>query len=257
MIESQIPKKILLVRFIPAFFVLLAIFYSPLTRTFISVMKNLVFKFIRRLKIIATLKGIILILVLVVLSLIAAYLINFKSANISEDPAHWGQFGDYFGMIINLAGTFAVFILSYLVFKGQKERDKWEKEIQELNETPILIFAADNNVYDKCLNVGKGSAHNVVIGKIGFNGNKTVIKSYSIPPNCYLKINWENDPNELFAYSESINGRKYLVKCVDDINSQLIKGSIEILNNPHKATVNWLINNAVRHTGISLRMIES
>ncbi len=209
------------------------------------------------MKKLVTLRSIVIIFSGVVVVLIAAYIIKFRFEKISSDPANWGQFGDYFGMIINLAGTVAIFILSYLVFKGQKERDKWEKNILELNETPILIFSADNNVYDKCLNVGKGSAHKVVIGKIAFNGNKTVIKSYSIPPNGYLKIKWTNDPDELFAYYESITGRKYLVKCSDDINSHLINGSDQLLDNPHKNIVDWLINDAERHSGISLKMIES
>src|SRR5690606_33837558 len=109
---------------------------------------------------------------LITIGLLAAYIWTFRNGKISNDPAHWGQFGDYFGMIISLIGSVAVFGLSYLVYMGQKARDKWEKNILELNETPILIFTADNNNYDKCINVGKGSAHNVIIGKVAFSGNK-------------------------------------------------------------------------------------
>lgn len=203
------------------------------------------------------LNTLLILLICLVIGLISAFVITFWSSGVSKSSAEWGQFGDYFGMIINLTGTVAIFILSYLVFKGQRERDKWEKDILELSDMPVLIFAADNNVYDKCLNVGKGAAHKVIIGKKAFNGTNHVIKSYSIPSNGYLHIKWANDPNELFAYYEGINGKKYLVRCVNDINSHLINGSTNIVGDPNEDTVKWLIQNANRHPGISLRMIET
>jgi len=194
---------------------------------------------------------------LITAALVVPYIWTFSKSDISNKPEHWGQFGDYFGMIVSLIGTVAVFGLSYLVYRGQQERDKWERDILELNERPILIFTADNNVYDKCINVGKGAAHNVIIGKVTFNGQKDVFKAYSIPSSGYIQVMWQNNPNELYAYYESINGKKYLVNCKDDVNSQLIDGELDIDGNSHKSIVDWLKQSATRHSGLSLKMLGS
>lgn len=66
-------------------------------------------------------------LIVVVGILSSAYIVKFASGKISNVSAHWGQFGDYFSMIINLAGTAAIFILSYLVYRSQLDRDEWKK----------------------------------------------------------------------------------------------------------------------------------
>jgi hypothetical protein len=206
------------------------------------------------LKILVFIITALFLLIAVVLS--GLFYFKFRSSDISPDPANWGQFGDYFGMVINLAGTAVVCVLSYLVFVGQKQRDDWEKTIVELNETPILIFAADNNVYDRCLNVGKGAAHKVIVCKVSFNGSKSAIKSYSIPANGYLKIQWANDPLELYAYYESITGVKYVVKCKDDINSHFRIGKDDMPDSD-KVVLEWLQKHANRHSQVSLKMISS
>jgi hypothetical protein len=216
-------------------------------------------------------KPYVIVLIVVVAILSAAYILKFASGTISNDTANWGQFGDYFSMIINLAGTAAIFILSYLVYRSQQDRDDWEKSILELNDTPILVFTSNNDVYDRCLNVGKGSAHKVIIGKIGFTeedgpqwipnlvdkseGKEVIVKGYSIPANGFLQIKWNNNAKELFGYYESILGKKYLVKCKEDENVYLISGVADLEGNSNKHVVDWLFNNAERHNRVSLKMI--
>lgn len=79
---------------------------------------------------------------LIVIITAAAFLLKFWENKISDDPAVWGQFGDYFGGILNpMLSLINLIILTYLSIRlvnDEDERNKWT--LQELTRPYGEIF---------------------------------------------------------------------------------------------------------------------
>lgn len=70
---------------------------------------------------------VIIIAAIALVLLLFAYPLKLAKFGLSDDPAHWGQFGDYYNMLISIINTVAVIVLSWLVYSEQVRRNNWEK----------------------------------------------------------------------------------------------------------------------------------
>jgi hypothetical protein len=169
-------------------------------------------------------KAILIILALGLLFLIVIYPLKLGHLKISTDPTAWGVLGDYYNFIISSINTIAVIILSYAVYKAQIRRDEWEQKHLEVQEKPSLIFVAHDGQYYKLYNMGKGTAHKLIIGKV-MSGTDVIenppYKAYSIPPGGHIIVNWATNAAVLYAYYESEKDIKYLTKCKEDVNEEI------------------------------------
>jgi hypothetical protein len=162
----------------------------------------------------------------IILIMVVAYPF-FIGWGISKDPSKWESFGEYFGSIVSAGNSIAVVFLGYIVYKAQNRRDDWEKHYMAAQEKPILRFIAFEGKSYHLYNMGKGSAHKIIIGKIA-SGEKAIstptYKGYSIPSNAYLDVYWSDSSSTLYAYYEGELNDPYLVKCNKDENVDLQKG---------------------------------
>lgn len=165
----------------------------------------------------------------------------------SHDPAVWGQFGDYFGLIVNIINTIAVLFLGYLVYVAQGRRDKWEKHYLAAQEKPLLRFVAWDGTNYRLYNMGKGPAHKIIIGKIQ-SGETSIAtptyKGYSIPSSAYLDVTWSTNSSTLYAYYEGEENNYYIVQCYEDENIDMTE------NAERKQIESILKNNAKRKESI-------
>ena len=169
-------------------------------------------------------KVILMVLGLGLLFLIIIYPFKLGHLKISTNPADWGVLGDYYNFIISSINTIAVIILSYAVYKAQLKRDEWEQKHLELQEKPSLIFVAHEGEYYKLYNMGKGTAHKLIIGKVRSNSRAIEdppYKAYSIPPGGHIVVNWATNAAVLYAYYESEKDIPYLTKCQGDVNEEI------------------------------------
>ncbi len=89
-----------------------------------------------------------------------AYYYNFNRNGLSKDPAIWGQFGDYFGGILNpFISILNLIILTYLsirLVKDEDNRNKWT--LQELARPlgSINMLKKDSSLQIELQNCGLG-----------------------------------------------------------------------------------------------------
>jgi hypothetical protein len=186
-------------------------------------------------------------LILGLLIFIAAgtFIYNFWGNGLSNSTENWGQVGDYFSMLINLVSTVVVSWLSWLVYDGQKKRDIWEMKIMSLENTPYLVFVAQQGITYHLINVGKGAAHKVIVAEMCLDQEIiSSFKSYSIPAGGYSDINWLGGEHKLFCSYEDSDGKKFLVQCFENENSLIDDDRI----------LNLLKDKAQRRRGISIKM---
>ncbi|MBZ5859449.1 hypothetical protein [Flavihumibacter profundi] len=175
---------------------------------------------------------ILIILGLGILYLIVIFIYKFSGTKASNSVEQWGQTGDYFSMVINFASAIVVSWLSWLVYNGQNQRDKWEKKLLREEHMPYLVFIAHEGKTYHLINVGKGAAHKVVIAKVPSERKDTEefdpppYLSYSIPAGGYSDVHWATGAWMLFAKYEDLEGAKYLVQCVGNINEAIVNESL-------------------------------
>ena len=143
-----------------------------------------------------------IVVILLSIFMTAFYIIKVGN-HVSSDTATWGQFGDYFNLIINIINTSGVLLLGYFVYQAQKRRDEWERHYSAAQEKPLLRFVAWEGAVYRLYNMGKGPAHKVIFGKIQTGDSNITLptfKGYSIPANAYLDINWTSSASILYAF---------------------------------------------------------
>ena len=185
-------------------------------------------------------------LVIVLLTVVYPIFVGWR---ISNDPAKWGLFGEYFGSIVSAGNSIAVVFLGYIVYKSQNRRDDWEKHYMAAQEKPILRFIAWEGKSYHLYNMGKGPAHKIIIGKIASDEteiSKPTFKGYSIPANAFLDVNWSTSASTLYAYYEGELNEPYLVKCNEDENVDLPEGE------ERNKLAAYLISNAARKEKITI-----
>ncbi len=83
---------------------------------------------------------------IILVSTVCIFLVKFHNQNISNDIANWGQFGDYFGGVLNpllaLINLVILAILSIRLVKIEDDRNKWT--IKELARPYLGLVFEDN-----------------------------------------------------------------------------------------------------------------
>jgi hypothetical protein len=168
--------------------------------------------------------------------LITLHVIKFSSSGLSNDPANWGVFGDYYNVVFSIINTAITGLLTYAVYILQKKRDSsdahrdlWEQKYLMLQETPSLIFCSHDGQSYRLYNMGKGTANNVIFANHKADSVEIgrPMKAYSIPPNCFLAIEtYTRNAHKLYAYYESVSiagetPRYFLTRCISDQNQQI------------------------------------
>lgn len=172
----------------------------------------------------------------VALVLVIFHIITFAKTELSKDPTMWGVFGDFYNVVFSIINTAITGLLTYAVYALQKKRDMsdkhrdlWEQKFLTLQETPSLIFFSHDGESYRLYNMGKGTANNVIFANHKANSAEIgpPIKTYSIPPNCYVEIEaWTQNAHRLYAFYESVaiaeeKPQRFLTICVGDQNQQI------------------------------------
>jgi len=112
---------------------------------------------------------------------IGSFLLKFSENKISNDPAVWGQFGDYFGGILNpILSLINLIILTYLSMRlvnDEDERNKWT--LQELVRPygEISFINSSNSIEIILENCGMGP---LIINKLSItDGENENEKNFS------------------------------------------------------------------------------
>ena len=173
-----------------------------------------------------------------------SYCIKFQELEMSNKPESWGQFGDYFGGILNpiisLINLVILTFLSIRLVKDEDSRNKWT--LQELarpygdisfSKSPWVIKIAINNC-----GLGPMIVKNITIK--GDNGNtfnnfssivkplsndvKVVIGAFKISSHCVISKDSELEILSIEVDRNDPNSLKYL----KDIDLKLKGYTIEI-----------------------------
>lgn len=108
-------------------------------------------------------------IVIIVLFIIGIYAYNLAGNGISNDPERWGQFGDYFGGVLNpILTIFNLILVVYLTFKiSDIEKNRNENLLAE-NVRPLGLFS-----FELSKDMLKINLHNVGLGPL-------IIKEFKI-----------------------------------------------------------------------------
>ena len=123
--------------------------------------------------------------------------------------------------VLDLIGIFITGFISYLVYKSQLQKDRFDYTMQR----PLLNFVCTPHDGWVILNVGNGPALNIrFMGKSRTSWGQSVI-GYAIPPNMALIINPEivNYGAALAVYYKDLFENEYMVQCEGDTNSIVCK----------------------------------
>lgn len=100
---------------------------------------------------------------------IGSYLVKFHSSSISNDPAVWGQFGDYVGGVLNPILTLLnLVVLAYLSFKLveiESKRNEWtlQELARPLGDLTFLTFQDQYEIQLKNCGLGPMLISNIKI----------------------------------------------------------------------------------------------
>lgn len=107
------------------------------------------------------------------LIVLGTYIIKFWSFDISHNPEHWGQFGDFVGGVLNpLISLVNLIILSYLsirLVKDEDNRNEWTLKELARPYGEVSYIRKQNSVKIKIHNIGLGP---MIITEIKIIDNK-------------------------------------------------------------------------------------
>ncbi|MDH7460877.1 hypothetical protein QEG73_06285 [Chitinophagaceae bacterium 26-R-25] len=116
--------------------------------------------------------------------------------------------------VLEIIGTIATVSIAILVYRAQKQRDSFDKNLQK----PVLDFIKVKTKNWVLMNIGKGPALFVRFIQKDLSGTwQTPIIGYSIPSEMVLDISQEiSSAQALAAVYKDLAGKSYMVYCVDD-----------------------------------------
>ncbi|MCQ9635911.1 hypothetical protein MP477_13210 [Chryseobacterium sp. WG23] len=115
------------------------------------------------------LSTILVFVVMCILIVVGVYACNLAGNGISKDPEKWGQFGDYFGGVLNpILTIFNLVLVGYLTLKISSIEDNRSKNIMYENVRPLGLFS-----FELSKNSLKIHLHNVGVGPLIINEFKT------------------------------------------------------------------------------------
>lgn len=80
---------------------------------------------------------------LAILTPAVAYVIKFHGCSISDDPADWGVFGDYFGGVYSIIVTILAVYLANELSKRNDSQKRMKDAIEEIYEQILTIEKGD------------------------------------------------------------------------------------------------------------------
>lgn len=159
-----------------------------------------------------------LLITLLVLLFGGLYFLKFHGS-LSSNSSVWGDSANYFSFVTTL-------VLTLVVIRLQIKRDHWEMRFTELQMTASLIWVPYNKEYWKLYNMGKGTANKIIIGKEEENLEivSPTYHAYSIPSGGYLKVDWADAAEILYALYEDDTHSIRLAVCKGDENYHMADG---------------------------------
>ncbi|WP_394665931.1 hypothetical protein [uncultured Chryseobacterium sp.] len=139
---------------------------------------------------------------------VGIYVYNLWGNGISDDPEQWGQFGDYFGGVLNpILTIFNLILVVYLTFKISYLEKNRNKSLLAENVRPLGLFS-----FELSKNTLKVNLHNVGLGPLiikefktyCIHENKEIADFYELI--CDLKIK-----NFIPAYSGRKNSDENII----------------------------------------------
>ncbi|MGX1181554.1 hypothetical protein AB7M31_004622 [Pseudomonas sp. IAP-CY TE4608] len=146
-----------------------------------------------------TIKTLMLVFALCMITVAGSYIINFKNSSVSGNPADWGVLGDYFGGILNpLISLMALFFLTktYLAQKDELKQSEIAAEAQRkisartmrmqllgtkisASYEAIAVYRGEMEGVTIAMNAGgHGRSYTALDGKVRFSDNEQ--KDYRI-----------------------------------------------------------------------------
>ncbi len=179
---------------------------------------------------------------------IIAYTCRFAKNGPSEDPAVWGQFGDYINFLVSIASLIVVSMLTYSIHNIEQKRadeqreestkrDKEQKDFASSLEKPILIFRDIGSKWEVA-NVGRGAALNIIIAHAETEDHwDESVKCYSLESGSKFTIFWRIEASMWIAYYNDVFGNYYLSTCKNDetlIKQNNDESLFPLVNRTHK-----------------------
>ncbi len=108
-------------------------------------------------------------IIIIIIAVIGIYAYNLWENGLSNDPEQWGQFGDYFGGVLNpILTIFNLILVVYLTFKISYIEKNRNKNLLAENVRPLGLFS-----FELSKNMLKINLHNVGLGPL-------IIKEFKI-----------------------------------------------------------------------------
>lgn len=149
----------------------------------------------------------LIIIVLIIVFWTAPYFWIFNGS-LSDKNSDWGNFGDYINALTGIMNLAVLSILTYMIHKETKTMER-----------PVLTFYYDEAArHYYCINVGKGSALNVIIVnklKEGDDYFQKAVNCFSLPPSEKILINWLKGTAEFIVLYEDVVQNEHAGKFKD------------------------------------------
>lgn len=146
---------------------------------------------------------------------VLAYIIKFYSLPWSNDPAVWGQLGDYLNMFVSAANLILIFALTYTIYQADShraaeqgkaaiERANSQDEEERARNRPVLVFMVVRDemlrIHWKVRNISNNVALNVLISfSQAADDWKKPVMVYSLGANQEVKLTWIKGAYQLRA----------------------------------------------------------
>lgn len=151
---------------------------------------------------------------------LGVYLWKFSGAQLSNDPVKWGVYGDYASWIFTAINTLFLSLLSFVLYRSQEQREKFEANYLEADQKPIVIFYVDLASRTWHIrNIGKGAALNIIVAdNLGGVGKwENIYKCYSLGPGEKYPIIWKQNFAQLLAiYNDIFSDKIFTSICLGD-----------------------------------------
>lgn len=183
----------------------------------------------------------------VFIATVGSYIYNFRGHSISDDPAQWGQVGDYFGGILNpIISLISLIVLTYLSISVSRIEDQRnEFTLQELARPLGQIICGDYEdileVKFKNCGLGPLTIKEIIVSR---NNQKVSNNLIKLMPQVPVGVDW----NDFI-----IDGVNFTVAKDTEINVILIHGNkTNAVFNDYKTKV----RNTLKELTIEIKYVD-
>lgn len=186
---------------------------------------------------------------------LALYVVKFNNHLWSDDPAAWGQLGDYMNMYVSTSSLILLSGLTYIIHRADTNRLEEqakqdgrralsEEENRKALNRPVLIFKVDTIDHSfghqwKIRNISQNVAINPVVAfSENINEWTKPVVIYSLGPGEELALNWIRAAAQLCATYDDVHGN-VLTSIIQDDRMSILPGVNVLSHIPPERYTRW------------------